>query len=411
MSETTDVLKGIRVLEVAQWWFVPSAGAILADWGADVVKIEHPETGDPQRGLVTSGLVPKGGFNFMWEQPNRGKKSVAIDIRKPGGRDLLYRLAEQSDVFLTSFLPEARRKLEIDVEHIRRINPRIVYARGTGQGTRGPDAERGGYDGASYWARGGIAMALTGAGTEGPPIMQRPAFGDSIGGLTVAAGIAAALFKRERTGEPSVVDISLLGAAMWNISADVTMARALAAIGLGKGMPKMDRRMSPNPIVNAYQTKDKRWIMLIMLQSDRNWPDLCRHLDREDLIEDPRFATSALRAQNKGECVDVLDAIFASRTLEDWKTALATTDGVWAPIQNPGELYSDPQVIANGYLPEVELGSGETCQLVSSPVQFDERPFALRHAPECGQDTEAVLLELGLEWEEIARHKQSGAIL
>jgi crotonobetainyl-CoA:carnitine CoA-transferase CaiB-like acyl-CoA transferase len=411
MSQTSDVLRGIRVLEVAQWWFVPSAGAILGDWGADVIKIEHPETGDPQRGLVTSGLVPKGGFNFMWEQPNRGKKSVAIDIRKPGGRDLLYKLAETSDVFLTSFLPEARRKLEIDVEHIRRVNPRIVYARGTGQGVRGPDAERGGYDGASYWARGGIAMALTGAGSEGPPVMQRPAFGDSIGGLTVAAGIAGALFKRERTGEPSVVDISLLGAAMWNISADVTMAKALAAIGLDKGMPKMDRRMSPNPIVNAYRTGDGRWIMLIMLQSDRDWPDLCRHLDRQDLIDDPRFATSALRAENKGECVDELDRIFATRTLEEWKTALATTDGVWAPIQNPGELYVDPQVLANGYLPEVELGSGETCQLVASPVQFDEQAPTLRHAPECGQDTETVLLDLGLAWDEIARHKESGAIL
>jgi crotonobetainyl-CoA:carnitine CoA-transferase CaiB-like acyl-CoA transferase len=276
---------------------------------------------------------------------------------------------------------------------------------------RGPDAERGGYDGASYWARGGIAMALTGAGSEDPPIMQRPAFGDSIGGMTVAGGIAAALFRRERTGVPSVVDISLLGTAMWNISADITMTKALAAIGLDKGMPKMNRRMTPNPIVNAYQTADKRWLMLIMLQSDRNWPDLCKHIDREDLIDDPRFRTSELRAQNKGECVDVLDEIFASRTLEEWKTALATTDGVWAPIQNPNELYHDPQVLANGYLPEIELGNGDLCQLVNNPVQFDERPAELRHAPEHGQDTESVLMELGLDWDEIAEHKASGAIL
>jgi crotonobetainyl-CoA:carnitine CoA-transferase CaiB-like acyl-CoA transferase len=411
MDEMSGALDGVRVLEVAQWWFVPSAGGILSDWGADVIKIEHPETGDPQRGLVTSGLVPAGGFNFMWEQPNRGKKSVGLDIKTPGGRELLYKLAEKSDVFLTSFLPEARQKLEIDVEHIRRINPKIIYARGSGQGVRGPDAERGGYDGASYWARGGIAMALTGAGSKGPPVMQRPAFGDSIGGMTVAGGIAAALFRRERTGVPAVVDISLLGTAMWNISADITMAKALAAIGLDKGMPKMNRRMSPNPIVNAYQTADERWIMLIMLQSDRNWPDLCKHLEREDLIDDPRFTTSELRAQNKGECVDVLDEIFASRSLEEWKQALATTDGVWAAIQNPHELYEDPQVLANGYLPEVELGNGETCQLVNNPVQFDEQPAVLEHAPEHGQDTEAVLMELGLEWEEIEKLKQSGAIL
>lgn len=405
-------LEGIRVLEVAQWWFVPSAGAILSDWGAEVVKIEHPETGDPQRGLVTSGLVPEGGFNFMWEQPNRGKKSVGLDLRNPDGLALLYKLAERSDVFLTSFLPEARRNLKIDVEHIRAVNPNIIFARGTGQGVRGPDAERGGYDGASYWARGGIAMALTGAGNEEePPVMQRPAFGDSVGGMTVAGGISAALFRRERTGEPSVVDISLLGTAMWNISADITMAKALAAIGLNKGMPKMGRLSSPNPIVNAYRTSDMRWIMLIMLQSDRNWPDLCRHLDREDLIDDPRFADSTLRAENKAECVAALDEIFGSRTLEEWKKALATTDGVWAPIQTPNELYQDAQVEANGYLPEVALSSGENCQLVNNPVQFDESPAELSHAPEHGADTDAVLSDLGLDYDEILAHKASGAVL
>jgi crotonobetainyl-CoA:carnitine CoA-transferase CaiB-like acyl-CoA transferase len=403
-------LDGIRVLEVAQWWFVPSAGAILADWGAEVIKIEHPETGDPQRGLVTSGLIPQGGFNFMWEQPNRGKKSVALDIRNEKGRELLYQLAERSDVFLTSFLPEARRRLAIDVDDIRRINPRIIYARGSGQGVRGPHAERGGYDAASYWARGGIAAAITGVGGKEPPVNQRPAFGDSLGGMTIAGGISTALFRRERTGVASVVDISLLGTAMWNISADITMARALAALGLGKGMPKMDRTMVPNPIVNAYQTKDQRWIMLVMLQSDRNWPDLCRHLGRADLIDDPRFANAAARAAHKAECVQTLDRVFAEHDLETWKQKLATAEGVWAPVQYPGELYEDPQVIANGYLPQVELANGDTCQLVAAPVQFDEQVPRIGAAPEHGQHTEEVLLELGLDWDDILHAKEGGAI-
>ena len=403
-----NVLDGVRVLEVAQWWFVPSAGAVLADWGAEVIKIEDPETGDPQRGLVTSGLVPQGGFNFMWEQPNRGKKSVAIDLRSDGGRELLYRIAAASDVFLTSFLPEARRRLRIDVADLRAVNPRIIYARGSGQGARGPEAERGGYDGASFWARGGIAAALT-ADPTGPPVGQRPAFGDGIGGMTIAGGIAAALFRRERTGEPSVLDISLLATAMWTLAPDITMAKALAA--LAGRMPRFERRLSPNPIVNAYATRDRRWIMLIMLQSDRDWPDLCRHLGRPELADDPRFRDAAARFEHRGECVDVLDAIFAGRTLEEWKRALATTRGVWAAVQRPLELYDDPQVQANGYLPEVELGDGSRCQLVASPVHFDEEAPRLAAAPECGQDTEQVLLGLGIEWDEIAAYKKSRAIL
>jgi crotonobetainyl-CoA:carnitine CoA-transferase CaiB-like acyl-CoA transferase len=190
------VLDGIRVIEVAQWWFVPAAGAVLADWGAEVVKIEHPQGGDPMRGLVTSGLMPGfGGVNFMWEQPNRGKRSVGLDVGTARGRELLMKLVERADVFLTSFLPDARRRLGIDVDDVRRVNPKIVYARGHGQGTRGPDAGKGGYDAASFWCRGGIAHALTPYGAAAP-IMQRAAFGDSTGGMTIAGGIAAALFRR-----------------------------------------------------------------------------------------------------------------------------------------------------------------------------------------------------------------------
>jgi len=379
---------------------------VLADWGAEVIKIEHPETGDPQRGLVTSGLVPKGGFNFMWEQPNRGKRSVALDLASDGGRELLYRIAARSDVFLTSFLPEARRRLRIDVDDLRAVNPRIVYARGSGQGARGPEAGRGGYDGASFWARGGIAAALT-SDPDGPPLAQRPAFGDGIGGLALAGGIAAALLRRERGGEPAVLDLSLLATAMWTIAPDVTMAKALALAGRP---PRFDRRLSPNPIVNAYATRDRRWIMLIMLQGDRDWPDLCRHLGRPELCDDPRFRDAAARFAHRGECVDALDAIFAGRTLEEWKRALATTRGVWAPVQRPIELYDDPQVRANGYLAEVELADGSRCELVASPVHFDGAPPPLRAAPECGQDTEQVLLELGLGWDEIATHKKAGSI-
>ena len=402
----TRVLEGVRVVEVAQWWFVPSAGAVLADWGADVVKVEHPVTGDPQRGLVTSGFFPPtGGVNFMMEQSNRGKRSVGLDLGNPRGREVLDALVRDADVFLTNFLPAARRKLRIEVDDIRAVNPKIVYARGHGHGARGPDVEKGGYDAASFWSRGGIGHALTPPGAE-RPIMQRAAFGDSAGGMTTAGGIAAALFHRERTGEPSVVDVSLLGTAMWIMAPDIVLARFT-----DQEMPLFPRTQAPNPIVNSYKTQDGRWIFLSMLQPDRFWADLCTHLGRPDLIADPRFESSAKRAQNGAACVAALDEIFLSRTLDEWKQILATTDGVWAPVQHPGELYDDPQVIANGYLPEAELNDGSRAQLVANPVQFDEQPYALSGAPECGQNTEEVLLELGLSWDDLARLKSEKAIL
>jgi crotonobetainyl-CoA:carnitine CoA-transferase CaiB-like acyl-CoA transferase len=213
-------LAGIRVLEVASWMFIPSGGSILVDWGAEVVKVEPTAGGDPQRGLITSGLVPggAGGVNFMIEQPNRGKKSVAIDLTHPDGHEALMKLVEASDVFLTSYLPPVRRKLKIDNDDLRARNPNIIIARGSGQGPMGPDAEKGGYDGASFFARGGVGAVMP-ERPDGYPMGQpSPAFGDVMGGMAMAGAIAAALVKRERTGEPSVVDVSLLATAMWQIS-------------------------------------------------------------------------------------------------------------------------------------------------------------------------------------------------
>jgi len=401
------VLEGLRVIEVAQWWFVPAAGAVLADWGAEVIKIEHPKGGDPLRGLVTSGLVAgaTGGINFMWEQGSRGKRSVGLDIAAPGGRELLYRMVEGADVFLTSFLPAARRRLGIDLAEIRALNPRIVYARGHGHGVRGPDVEKGGYDAASYWSRGGLAHALT-PPDAAVPIMQRAAMGDSTGGMTLAGGIAAALLQRERTGEAPVVDVSLLGTAMWVLAPDIVAGMLTRA-----EMPRGGQGLPPNPIVNSYRTSDGRWIFLNMLQPSRYWADLCRHLERPDLIEDPRFVDDPARGRNLAACVAELSAIFAGRSLAEWREKLASVEGVWAPMQSAREIPQDPQVVANGYLAELESAQGTPFRLVESPVQFEESPAPLSPAPEMGQHTEEVLLELGVSWEEIAAHKASGAIL
>ncbi|MBI4514811.1 MAG: CoA transferase [Deltaproteobacteria bacterium] len=401
-------LQGFKVLEVAQWWFVPAACAVLADWGAGVIKIEHPATGDPQRGLAAMGWKSKeGNVDFMMQQSNRGKRSVGLDLATPDGRELLYRLARDSDVFVTSFLPDARRRLQIDVEDIRAINPKIVYVRGSGQGPHGPDCEKGGYDATAFWSRGGLAAALTPAAAD-EPVMQRPAFGDSIGALALAGGITAALLRRERTGTAAVIDVSLLSTAMWVLAPDIV---ACKLVDPARWMPPYHRATHFNPVANAYPTKDRRWIMLVMLQASRHWPDFCRHIDRPDLIDDPRFASDAARFENRAACIAELDKAFAVRPLDEWRVKLATMEGAWAPMQTPAEILDDPQAIANGYLPEVDGGDKGKFQLVASPVQFDEQVPTLRPSPEMGQHTEAVLLEHGLSWDEIAALKASGAIL
>ena len=400
-------LDGYRVVEVAAWTFVPAAGAVLADWGADVLKVEHPETGDPQRGLIASGLVPAaGGVNYLMEQPNRGKRSIGIDISTPDGLEILLRLVETADVFVTNFLPGSCERLGIGLDAIRTRNPKIIYARGHGQGVRGERAGRGGFDLAVYWAQSGIADALT--VTEGSyPPFQRAAFGDVVGGQTIAGGIAAALLKRERTGEPSVIDVSLLHLGLWQLSADV-----VASGVIGQRVPKYDRSEMPSPLTNVYKTSDGRFLYLVYLQADRFWPEVCHKvLERPDLVDDERFATAAVRFQNRKECIAIFDEIFASQPLSYWRERLDAIGGVWGPVQDALEVHHDPQVIANGYLPELTDDNGSTFHLVSNPVQFDETPPQLRRAPNHGEHTEEILQEMGHDWERIIALKESGAIL
>jgi crotonobetainyl-CoA:carnitine CoA-transferase CaiB-like acyl-CoA transferase len=402
-------LEGIKVVELASWMFVPSAGTVLVDWGAEVIKVEHPVTGDPQRGLVTSGLLPggAGSVNFMIEQPNRGKRSVALDLGRPDGHEAFMRLIEQADVFLTNFLPPVRRKLGVDVDDVRARNPRIVVARGSGQGPKGPDAEKGGFDAASFWARGGVSSVMPERPDGFPMNQPSPAFGDVMGGLATAGAIAAALLKRERTDETSVVDVSLLATALWQVSPMVVASRLF---GLDR-LPAGDRTKMANPGVNSYRTADGRFINLILLQSDRFWPDLAARLGRPELVEDERFGTATARAQHAEECIAVLDAAFGSEPLDHWKRVLADFEGVWIPFQTLAEVYDDPQVLANGYLPAMEASNGVQVQLVASPAQFDEEAVTVTRAPEHGEHTEEVLLEAGLEWDDIAAMKESGAIL
>jgi len=395
------------VLEVAAWTFVPSAGAVLAEWGAEVIKVEPRNGGDPQRGLVTMGIVDSGGgsVNYMIEIPNRGKKSIGVDLSTSGGQDVVYELAKRSDVFLTSYLPERRRKLGIDVDAIRAVNPSIVYVRGSGHGPKGPDSDKPGYDGVSYWARGGIATVLTEDADE--LVRSRPAFGDLLGGMTIAGGIAAALYKKATTGKGSVVDVSLLGLAAWNLSPDV----AVSQIHGGSAIPKFSHADAPNPLVATYRTKDDRYVQLMMLQLDKFYAEAMHVIGLPELVSDPRFADPASRYENRVTLIALLDDAFAKRTLAQWRETLTGLSGAWGIVQTPGELCEDPAVTSNGYIAHTETVGGVPFALPTNPVQFDEQSVVPPGAPEHGQHTEEVLMDAGLEWETIEKLKESGAIL
>src|ERR1700756_3376324 len=219
------VMEGFRVLEVAQFTFVPAAGAILADWGADVIKVEHPVRGDTQRGFLNMGGIQVNPDRHpLMEHPNRGKRSVGIDVSTPGGQEVIYELAKTSDVFLTNYLPQARQKHKFDIEHIRAANPNIIYARGSAYGDKGPEREGGGVGGTAFWTRSGMGLAMTPEELPMPLSQGMPAFGDSIGGMNIAGGICAALFHRERTGEAVEMDVSLMSTAWWAAGAAIAQA-------------------------------------------------------------------------------------------------------------------------------------------------------------------------------------------
>jgi crotonobetainyl-CoA:carnitine CoA-transferase CaiB-like acyl-CoA transferase len=397
-------LDGVRVLEVAMYGFVPSGGAVLAEWGADVIKVEHAVKGDPQRGLRQTGTFKvEGDPNPNVEHANRGKRSIGLDLANEASREVLDELIRRADVFLTSFLPAQRRKLGIDVDDVRKINPRIVYARGSALGPRGEEAEKGGYDATAFWARGTVAASITPAGSAGIISPPAPAFGDTISGTNLAGGIAAALFRRERSGETSIVDVSLLGSGLW------AMGHAIAlSLHLGKPFeaPALGSHGSiANPLSGLYRTADGCHLNLTMLQPARFWAEVCRHVDRPELADDPRFASAALIAENTPAAVELLQEAIAERTLAEWTERFATLSGPWAPVQTTLQAGADPQARANGYV----IRAGQL-DLVAGPVQFDVETAETGPAPAFAEQTDEILGELDLDWDRIIALKAAGAV-
>lgn len=404
----TEPLRGIRILEVAEHTFVPAASAILAEWGAEIIKVEHFERGDAMRGLMSSGTVSfGGGAHVLLEHSNRGKKSIGLDLTNPAGLDVLHRLAAQCDVFLTNKLPGVRRKLSIEIDDLRAHNPDLIYVRGSGQGERGPDADRGSYDSLAFWARAGIASSMMPTEDSKVPDPPGPGFGDTIGAMTIAGGIMGALFHRERTGEATTVDVSLLGVGMWALAPTIALAMQTGQPWHGRPPGAPIR----NPLTNVYRTSDGGAISLTCLQAAVYWPEMCRVLDRPDLAADERFADTASITEHAPEAAEILAQIFAGHTQAEWIETLADFAGQWAAVQNTNELAADAQVIANDYIRGYEDAEGNPYDLVAAPVQYDGAAPVPRRAPAFNEHGDEILRDvLGLDDEAIIDLKIQQAV-
>jgi crotonobetainyl-CoA:carnitine CoA-transferase CaiB-like acyl-CoA transferase len=406
----TQVMNGVRILEVAQFTFVPAAGGILADWGADVIKIEHPVRGDTQRGFLNMGGVTLDPLRHtLFEHPNRGKRSVGIDTSTPEGQELLYELAKTADVFLTNYLPQVRQKNKFDIEHIRAANPDIIYARGSAYGNKGPERHVGGFDGTAFWSRSGIAYSMTPAELEGPISQGIPAFGDSIGGMFIAGGISAALFHREKTGEALELDVSLLSTAWWASGATISQVMETGLL-TRNSMPSSGGSVR-NPFMGNFRTSDGGTINLCMVSPTGLIRDTFETVGFPEAADDPRFADVSLLIENAGAASDILVKAFAAKPFAYWREHLKTMKGQWAPIQSFEDLLTDQQAVANDMVIEVEGGDGGApLRLVRGPVQFNGEALETTRSPQASEHTELVLMELGLEWDRIEALKAAGAI-
>ena len=338
---TTQVMKGVRILEVAEHTFVPAAAAVLSDWGAEVIKVEHAVRGDAMRGLGSTGVLDLSkGVHVLNEHSNRGKRSIGIDLQTPGGLEVLHALIKTADVLLLNKLPHVLEKLKLSVEEVRAVNPKIIYVRGTAFGPKGPDAKKGGYDGTAYWCRAGSAAGCTPMDYSGIIQQPGPAYGDSMGGMTIAGGIAGALFHRERTGEAPVVDVSLLATGSWAMASAIALSlqHKVPWGMMAAGAAKTNR----NPLSGQYRTQDDRYISLVMLQGFKYWPDFCEHIGRAELAQDARFDSAEKLAENTEAAREIIAEVIATATFKEWIERFQTLQGQWAPVQDTLEVAADP---------------------------------------------------------------------
>jgi len=405
----TGVLEGLKVLEMGHVVAMPAATATLADWGADVIKIE-PLTGEMARGfkIVQGGdttVKGKGGETSWYvHMLNRNKKSLAVNLKTEPGKEIIYKLIKDYDIFASNYELNSLKRLKMDYTTMSQINPELIYAVLTGYGTVGPDKDERGFDYAAAWAHSGMQYMIGEPGCIPPP--QRGGMMDRVTGAHIVAGILAALLHREKTGEGQHLELSLYHVGVWTLLGDIQSAL------MGTPQPKHERAKAPNPLFNTYRTKDDRWLWLSMLQSDLSWSDFCRAIERPELENNPRFNSIEMRQQNCEELIRIIDESIVSKTMDEWDKILRKNNCIYSRVQTPLEVTTDPQAIANGFFAEVPHPVVGKMKLVTTPVKFYPNSASLRTpAPEVGQHTEEILLDLGYSWDDIAQLKEQGVIL
>ena len=395
------MLEGLKVVEFATYIAAPGAGGIMADWGAEVVKIEPPG-GDPIRGFFDS-IGHVSDVNPVFELDNRGKQGVVLDITKPEGREAVVKLVRGADVFLTNVRPGALKRARLDYETLKGENPRLIYCSVTGYGLQGPDADKPGFDGASFWCRSGVAGLTVPKGSEPFPI--RTGMGDHTTSLATAAAILAAVVERTRTGVGRLVETSLIRTGVYAVGSDMAIQLRFGRVASNR--PRAD---AINPIGNFYRTRDGRWISLVPRQGSKDWPPLAKALGLEAMLADERFAGAKARKTNAPAFVAALDAAFAAIDYDEAARILDAIDMVWAPVQRAADVAADPQAEAAGCFVNTPDGQHAAFRAPAAPARFpgaDDGPKG--PAPSLGEHTDTVLGALGYTAAEIAGMRESGA--
>jgi formyl-CoA transferase len=400
-------LEGIKVIEVGGAFAMPLAGMLMGSWGAEVIHVEPPGRGDLQRHLLAAGMAGWARpheVNYIWEHVDRNKKSLTINLKAPEGQEIIHRLAADADVFLNNLRPYEMEKFDLGYERISSANPKIVYANLTGYGQRGPEKNTGGYDSVAFWARSGVMDLMH--EPDSAPNISRPAYGDSITSQSLLAGVMAALFIRERTGEGQEVEVSLYNSAIFALGTDLS-----GCLISGEDSVRPTRKTMSNPIRNIYPTRDKRWIMLGMTTSQPYWPHFCKAIERAELIDDPKFSNPEARAENASELVDIIEGIFRTKSYAEWKDILSLNKLIWAPLQTPLEVTQDEQAIANDYFCEWDHPEYGSIKLLNNPIKLSRTPAEnICKAPDLGEHTDQILTELGFTSEKIDELRDSGII-